>query len=590
MNKHVRILLFFLCISFVKYGFSTTTKEDRPNILIILTDDQGYGDFSFTGNPILKTPNIDRLSEEGVQFTDFHVAPMCTPTRGQLMTGIDALHNGAFLACSGYSFIYPEIPTMPEILAGEGYRTGLFGKWHLGDNYPYRPFDRGFETAIWHMGWGITSTTDYWNNDYFDDFYYTNDSLTQFDGYCTDIWFDEAMKWMQECADKDEPFFAYLSTNAPHGPLYVEDRYREPFKSVGESLASFFGMIANLDENMGRLEEMLDESGLKENTIVIFMTDNGGTVGVNYYNAGLRDGKMSVYEGGHRVPCILRWPDGELSDKKEIPELVEIQDILPTVLDLCNIKTNLEFDGQSVAGLVKGKKQKELDSRMLVVQYGRQPWVHLEMPKEYDACVMWKKWRLVNGKELYNISDDLSQKNNVANKNPEIVKHMLDYYEKYWSNAVYDVYNKFNPIYIGVEAEKETVLTSHDWLTLNTANQDVIRNAQNRSGAWNVRVVEEGNYQIELCRWPKEANLKLRDEAPEYQAVDDVFKKGKALPIARANLRIGIQEYTTPVNEDDSLASFNLYLKEGDTQLQTFFYDKGRNRLCGAYYVYITRK
>jgi len=287
------LLIVFTCYLPVK----AISKKKQPNIIIILTDDQGYGDFSFSGNPEVKTPNIDKLWNEGIKLTNFHVAPMCTPTRGALMTGKDALKNGAFLVCSGYSSILPEVPTMPEILKEAGYKTGIFGKWHLGDNYPHRPTDRGFDTAVWHKGWGQSSVNDFWNNDYFNDYYWRNDKIEKFKGYCTDFWFDEAMNFMNECNKEETPFFAYLSTNAPHGPHYVDDKYRKPYKHLDHSLASYFGMIANIDENMGRLVQMLKDNDLYNNTIIIFTTDNGGTIGTKLYNAGLRGTKKRESDG-----------------------------------------------------------------------------------------------------------------------------------------------------------------------------------------------------------------------------------------------------------------------------------------------------
>ncbi|MDE2955224.1 MAG: sulfatase-like hydrolase/transferase, partial [Gemmatimonadota bacterium] len=199
----------------------------KPNVIFVLTDDQGYGDLSCHGNPVIKTPYLDVLREESVRFTDFHVSPMCTPTRGELMTGQDALRNGATFVCMGRSLINPELPTIADIFGNNGYRTGHFGKWHLGDNYPYRPQDRGFQETIHHPAWGITSAADYFGNDYFDDTYRHNGEYEAFEGYCTDVWFDEAMKWIER--SDDGPFFAYIATNAPHTPLWVPDKYRQPY-------------------------------------------------------------------------------------------------------------------------------------------------------------------------------------------------------------------------------------------------------------------------------------------------------------------------------------------------------------------------
>ena len=205
------------------------------------------------------------------------------------------------------------IPTMADVFAGSGYRTGLFGKWHLGDVYPYRPQDRGFQKAIWFPSSHIPSAPDYWNNDYFDPHFRLEDgSIRQFKGYCTDIFFAEAMHWMKERAAAGEPFFVYLPLNAAHGPLYVPDKYREPYRSLDRQTASFFGMLANIDGNLGHLDTMLQRTGLRDNTILIFMTDNGGTAGTKVFNAGMKGHKVQLWEGGHRVPCFIRWPAGGL--------------------------------------------------------------------------------------------------------------------------------------------------------------------------------------------------------------------------------------------------------------------------------------
>jgi len=310
-----------------------------PNVVLILTDDQGYGDLSCHGNPVLKTPYLDKLHDESVRLVDFHVAPMCTPTRSELLTGTAALRNGACCACSGRTFTRRGLPTMPEIFARSGYRTAIFGKWHLGDNYPHRPEDRGFQRTVYHLGWGITSTPDYFNNDYFDDFFRTDGALKHFPGYCTDVWFNQAMQWIEERRKAGEPFFVYLSTNAPHGPFFAPEEYKEPYKHLDRDTAGFFAMVANIDHNVARLDEMLEATGLRENTLLIFMTDNGGTGGIKVYNAGMRGAKASLYEGGHRVPCFIRWPRGGLRAPGDVGAMVHVTDLLPTLVDLCGLKS-----------------------------------------------------------------------------------------------------------------------------------------------------------------------------------------------------------------------------------------------------------
>lgn len=273
MNKRYRlcttILVFAVLAARTLIVLAADSTGGKPNVILILTDDQGYGDFSCHGNPVLKTPNLDRLHDQSIRFTDFHVTPMCTPTRGQLLTGRDALANGAYCVCSGRTFLHPTIPTMAELFAANGYRTGVFGKWHLGDNYPHRPNDRGFQEAVYHLGWGITSTPDYWNNDYFDDFFRHNGRVQQYPGYCTDVFFAQAKKWIGACAAKGQPFFAYIAPNAPHGPFYAPAKYKKPYRHLGGDVSGFFGMIANLDENVAALDAMLEKAGVRNDTILI---------------------------------------------------------------------------------------------------------------------------------------------------------------------------------------------------------------------------------------------------------------------------------------------------------------------------------
>jgi len=404
-----------------------SAARSRPNVVLVLTDDQGYGDLSCHGNPVLKTPNMDKLHSESVRFTDFHVAPMCTPTRGQLLTGRDAMANGATFVCFGRSMMRESLPTMADIFAANGYRTGLFGKWHLGDSYPYRPQDRGFHETLRHGAWGITSIADHWGNDYWDDTYSRNGVLEKAEGYCTDVWFDEAMAFIKRRQRTGDPFFLYLPTNCPHSPHWVDDEFSDEYSSSGfaRNVDKFFGQISNIDRNLGRLMEMIDQSGLTENTLFIFMTDNGTVRGETVYNAGMRGKKRQVWEGGHRVPCFIRWPAGKLGDPRDIDELTECQDILPTLIDLCELEVSKDvaFDGVSLSGMLRGESE-NLDDRMLVVEYGQDDIDH-------DVAVLWNKWRLVMGDQLYDLRTDPHQDNDVSGDHPEIVSAMQNHYKEW---------------------------------------------------------------------------------------------------------------------------------------------------------------
>ncbi|HXG08736.1 MAG TPA: arylsulfatase [Gemmataceae bacterium] len=577
-------------VAFLAFGpplLAAAPKDAKPNVIIVLTDDQGYGDFSCHGNPVLKTPNLDRLHGESVRLTDFHVTPMCTPTRGQLLTGRDALANGAMCVSCGRTPLRRDLPTMADIFAANGYRTGHFGKWHLGDNHPYRPHERGFQETVYCKSWGISSAGDYWNNDCFDDFYYHNGVLKQFPGYNTDVFFNEAMRWMKTCRDKGEPFFVYLPTTAAHGPHFVPEKYREPYRNLKPQVAGFFGMIANIDENMGRLDAFLQAEELRDNTILIFMTDNGGTAGVPIHNAGMRGRKQELYEGGHRVPCFIRWPADKLRPG-DLGELTECQDLLPTLIDLCGLKKpeGAVFDGISLATRLRGE-QNQLPDRMLVVQYSR---ITGELrPKKGDACVMWRRWRLIGGQELYDLDSDPGQKQNIIDKHPDIARKMLDHYERWWAGVEKRVH-EFNPISIGSDAENPVRLAPGDWQEVHCDQSAQVRRGEPKNAPWNVLVEKDGEYEIALLRYPPEAKLALTASVPPYQGAVGQLPAGQALPIARARLRIADVDQSQPVRGDETAAVFTVKLKAGRTQLQTWFYDAAGKELCGAYYTVVRRK
>jgi len=552
-----------------------------PSVIVVLSDDQGYGDFSCHGNPVLKTPHLDRLHAESVRLTDFHVAPMCTPTRGQLMTGLDALRSGASSVCAGRSFIRRGLPTMAEVFAASGYRTAVFGKWHLGDSYPNLPHQRGFQEAVYHLGWGITSMADLWENDYFDGRFRHNGVLKPYKGYCTDVWFDLSMGWMRERHARKEKFFLYLPTNAPHGPHWVPEKYRQLYP--GKVPSAFFGMIANFDENMGRLDAFLRETGLRENTLLVFMHDNGGTAGVKVHNAGMRGRKTEYYEGGHRAACFVRWPAGGLRPAGDVGELTQVQDLLPTFVDLFGLSppAGAKFDGTSLAGLLRGRTE-ALPDRTLVVQYGQRP-------VKWDSAVLWKKWRLVKGEELYDLAADPGQAANAAARNPGILGKMRDCYEAWWA-GVEPRLDDFSPVSIGADEENPVTLTAADWANVYCDNMQNLRAGVERNGPWHLLVEKDGTYEISLRRWPQEADAPIAGGVPPFKAVDGGLPAGKALPVARARLRIGDVDESKPVGPQDRAVSFRVPLKAGTRlTMQTWLLDAGGRELCGAYFAHVRR-
>lgn len=584
-------------------------KTKRPNVIVIMTDDQGYGEFSCHGNPITETPHIDELAAESVRLTDFHVAPMCTPTRGQLLTGLDAFRNGAINVSSGRTLLRPELKTMANVFQNSGYRTGLFGKWHLGDNYPFRPEDRGFEEAIWFPSSHINSVPDYWNNDYFEDTYIHNGKREQYSGYCTDVFFREAQEWMKR-GQAEQPFFAYIALNAAHWPWFVPDEYRQPIRDAiaanpeivkglsadrQEGLVSFLAMGANIDDNVGRLDAYLEESGLKNDTIVVFLTDNGSTFGQDYYNAGMRGKKTQLWEGGHRVPCFVRWPAGKVTSGKDIAELCHVQDLLPTLAELAGVSEALpeRSDGVSLAPLLTGQTDK-LDDRMLVINYSRMPGpgkngMARALPRREGAGVLWKHWRLLEDKQLYNVKEDPHQDRDVATEHPQVVAKMREHLDQWWDEVKHDVLEP-QRVVIGNAHENPMMLTACEWLDVFVDQQIQIRRGVEKNGVWHLQVAEPGTYTFELRRWPRESGKRLDDGARALQVTDGEFVPGKVFPIAKGRLRIEGQfdEQATPTADGQAIR-FETQLNPGPIRLQTWMLDENGDELCGAYYLYVER-
>jgi len=586
----------------------------RPNIVVIVTDDQGYGELSCHGNPVLRTPHLDRLHDESVRLSDFHVAPMCTPTRGQLFSGVDALRNQACNVSSGRTLLRRDLPTMADVFAAAGYGTGLFGKWHLGDNHPYRPQDRGFHESVWYPSSHIGSAPDFWGNDYFDDVYWHNGERRPFKGYTTDVFFDEGIRWIREQRQAGRPFFCYVATAAPHAPLFVPARYREAMKPIVAqaqlaktnpadrgSLARYLAMLANVDDNVGRLEEFLRESGLRENTIVVFLTDNGSTFGPGYFNAGMRGSKRTLWEGGHRVPCFIRWPAGNVQSR-DIPALTQVQDLLPTLLDLAGVQppAGAGFDGTSLAELLRGKQPsvasvdrerllRELEDRMLVVQFTG---TEQTVPKRGDACVMWRRWRLIQDRELYDLAADPGQQRNVAADHPDVVARLRAHYAGWW-DAVAPQVDGVQRVIIGHDAEPQSLLSPCEWRDVFFDQGEQVRRGDRRNGVWHLEAAREGTYEFELRRWPRERDAALVAALPAEKLTDGELSAGRALPIAAARVRVAGSGTTAPVDETvavaatDRAVTFRVPLPAGPLDLQSWFLDGEGRELCGAYYVYV---
>lgn len=418
----------------------------RPNIILILTDDQGYADLSCHGNPVLKTPNIDRLHSEGVRFDNFHVSPTCAPTRSALMTGRHEFKNGVTHTIHERERMTLKATTIAQVLQRAGYRTGIFGKWHLGDEDPYQPDRRGFDEVFIHGGGGIGQTYqgscgDAPGNTYFDPAILHNSRFEKTEGYCTDVFFGQARRWIKSGR---KPFFAYITPNAPHSPLQVrpEDEQRYAGK-VPDNTAKFFGMIANIDDNVGDLLQDLQRANLDTNTLVIFMNDNGGTGGVRVYNAGMRGAKGTPWVGGTRASSFWRWP-GHLSPAT-VQALTAHIDVFPTLCDLAGARFSAsllqQVEGRSLLPLLRNPSA-AWPNRVLVTHVGRWESGAAADSKLRNCSIRDTRWQMVsvprNGSrswQLFDLHSDPGQESDVAGEHSEVVTRLSKQYDTWWASV-----------------------------------------------------------------------------------------------------------------------------------------------------------
>jgi arylsulfatase A-like enzyme len=549
----------------------------RPNVIVILTDDQGYGDLACHGNPVLKTPHLDRLHGESTRFTNFHSEPLCAPTRAALLTGRYPFRNSVTVAIGGWGTLRPGVKTAADLFGEHGYRTAAFGKWHLGDNAPYRPFERGFQETLCFRSGGLGSAGDWWGNDNFDDTYLRRGRPEKQSGYSTDIWFTEGLRFIE--ANREQPFFLYLAPNAPHDPFLVSDRYAEPYRKLGlpRGRAEFYGMIANLDENIGRLRAHLARLGLAGNTILVFMTDNGTTGGfeprdtgpARGFNAGMRGKKSQLYEGGHRVPLFLHWPDGGIGAGADVHRLAAHIDVLPTLMDLAGLSPprNTRFDGLSLRPLIYGSGGFPVDRIHYVqhMQFAVDGRFQADHPRPFaNCCVLSDRWRLINGKELYDMQADPAQEQDIAAANPEVVSKLCAHYERHWDDISEGLRQPVS-IPLGTPAENPTRLTGFDWHTERwIAWPRDIAQAKPGSGYWEVEIPAAGRYRLDLRQQPEEAPCPIQG--------------------TQARIRVGPVDRQQAIAPGTEVATFDLSLPAGRTRLQTWFAEDR-----GAYYVYARR-
>ncbi|TYA74655.1 arylsulfatase [Seonamhaeicola marinus] len=581
-----KLLLFFCFLSTIVFS----QPIEKPNVILILTDDQGVGDLSCHGNPWLKTPNLDAFYRKSVRMTDFHVSPLCTPTRAAIMTGQYPINNGAWATFKGRDALSEGVTTIADVFKQNGYKTGLFGKWHLGDNYPTRPTDCGFDEAIHHLAGGVGELSDYWGNSYFNDVYYVNNEPKQFEGYCTDVWFNETMKFIDK--NKEEPFFVYLPTNAPHDPLIVDEKYAAPYKHLeGDKIidANLYGMIANIDENFGRFYKFLKKKELLDNTILIYMSDNGTRFGYSPdgklgYNKGFEGIKGSKLEGGHVVPFFIRWPNGNIKGGKDINDLVAHVDLLPTLAAMCNLDMPEEkqLDGIDFSPVLNNINTK-IPERSVFVHH-RQDWRQPE--PVWGTCIMKNQWRLINGKQLYDIVDDPKQKHDLSSEYPELVKELL------LENSKFIAATKKNKVYhelpmqvVGNAAQNEIKLTIQHAIGEGGGiwkPEQVSAGMKNPNNTHALRIESTGTYLISCMRWPKECSgpiLGVPKENPK-----DLYDYKRISP-NKVRISIANQMIEKEIQPNQEAVTFEVNLQEGKTLLITDFIE-GKKKY-GVYYTYV---
>tara|TARA_R110000850_G_scaffold159723_5_gene284052 strand:+ start:3207 stop:4991 length:1785 start_codon:yes stop_codon:yes gene_type:complete len=540
----------------------TVPAKAPPNVIVILTDDQGYGDLGCTGNEILQTPNIDALWDDSIRLTDFHVNSVCSPSRAALMSGRHASAVGVWHTLAGRDIMRADATIMPQTFAANGYHTFMAGKWHLGDNYPFRPEDRGFD-QVYRIGGGSPGQiADYWGNSLFDTRYWNGNEWEPSKGFCIDRQLDSLVRFIDQPQKK--PFFIYWASTAMHSPVGAPEEYLAKYADLDGELQTFYGMASNLDWNIGRLRSALEERNLADNTILLYLSDNGSACDkkgeFDAYNAGLRGKKGSTYEGGHRVPCLIHWPAGGLIGGSDRPQLTAHYDLFPTLMELCGLTApeSATFDGQSLAPLLNDAET-NWPNRTLITEAKIN-----KRDRPYDSsAIMSGSWRLVNqAEELYDLSSDPAQTTDVAANHPELTERLRQSYNT-WYETLKPTFPDVARIIVGAPQANPARLTCMDLHAINENggktvwNQKGVLTAARNYGVWKIDVAIAGTYTISLRRWPSESGLKFSDTP----------HKGTPMTYREAQLKIGPHDLTQVIDPHTSKVAFTITLESGPTDL-----------------------
>ncbi|NAS10848.1 arylsulfatase [Poritiphilus flavus] len=561
LKNTVRLFLVLLFHS-VTFGQS----QSSPNVLVIITDDQGYGDLGVTGNPHIKTPVLDAFARESIRFTNFYVSPVCAPTRASLMTGRYSLRTGVRDTYNGGANMASSEITIAELLKQKSYRTGIFGKWHLGDVYPHRPMDQGFDESVIHLSGGMGQVGDFttWfqgDRSYFDPVLWRNGKQQAYPGYCSDIFAQEAISFIE--ANKEGPFFCYLSFNAPHTPLQVPEKYNQMYRNVDpsadfadpkgpfpkmtrkdkEDARKVYAMVSNIDDNVGKVLDKLEESGIAENTIVIFLTDNGPQQ--RRYVAGMRGRKGSVYRGGVRVPFYMRFP-AKFDGNKDISTNAVHMDILPTLAEICGLELPVDrrIDGRSLLPLLNSNEQQQWSERPLFFY-----WTRKYPERYYNMALVRGDQKLVANTdhdgnildyEFYDLKTDPWELENRIEDQKDMALQLKEDLDKTYLELVSSP-NLVDPprAIVGATASEAVVLNRNDaegdrgiW-----AQEEVF-------GKWRV-TIKEGYYKIRFKfikpiqaggRMVLEANTLVAQQRNEDQDTDELIMENVYFPDLECDL------------------------------------------------------
>ena len=534
--------------------------ESKPNVLLILTDNQSYFELGCHGHPHVKTPRIDALAKEGVDFGNFHAPPFCSPSRAAMLTGRYAMRSGIHNTIGGVSILHRDEKTVADHLKKAGYRTGVFGKWHLGYSYPYLPQWRGFDEVFVHGGGGIGQLEDYFGNDHLDATFLHNGVFEPSKGFSTDVLFGQAMTFIEE--NRERPFFCYVTTPATHRPWQAHPEAAKRIEERGERHShndlALYSMIENIDENVGRILDQLERLELTRNTLVILATDQG--------TRRERVHKELAYDEYHRVFCMMRYPELTGTNAHRSTALCGMIDIAPTILDLCGVDPIAPLDGRSMLPLLRGQKRWN-DDRAIVIQCPR----GRERARWKNAAVKTQRWRYLEGTKLFNVESDPGQREDVAAGHPEVVARLDKIYDAFW-NSLPPAETLRSYHLLGAEEAPEVRLNAMDWYKGASPWHQLHMPKFSGNGTWPVEVAQEGRYRFELRYHPREAP--------------------KPLGAVTASIQVGEQTHQTSLEQDAECAVLELTLKKGRYDLDTTLIPAEGSRHkapWGALFVYVRR-